>query len=605
MRWDWDTPIIISPFSHTRLYIAAQRLYRSDDRGDTWTPVSPDLTRQLDRNRMKIMDRVWSIDAVAKNASTSFYGNIVALAESPKTEGLLYVGTDDGLVQVSEDGGKNWRRQEKFTGVPDLTYVSYLTASQHDDKVVYGVFENHKMGDFKPYVLRSNDRGRSWVSIAGDLPVRGEVHALAEDPVDPKLLFVGTEFGVFVTRDGGAHWVRMKSGLPTIAVRDLAIQARENDLVLATFGRSFYVLDDYSALRNVVSDEKTLGAEAAIFPVKPALMYVQDSPMGGRDQAEQGDSYWVAKNPPFGATIGYWIKKDYKSQKDKRRESEAEIAKKGGDTFYPSWDSLRAEEREEEPSVWLIVSDKDGNVVRRLPAETSAGYHRATWDLTYPATNPASLEARDPDRYDSSPVAPRVVPGTYQATLAKRVGGTLTSVAGPVNFECKPLGWGTLVAEDEASVLAFQRRTAQLQRAVFGAQRILGEAQNRVALLKKALEDTPAADATLMDRARALDARLKDIDFTLNGDSYKASHNEATPPSIADRVNQVVYGQWATTSEPTATHKRGYEIAAQQFGPLLEQLRGLVDGDLRSLETAAEKAGAPWTPGRLPEWKPE
>src|SRR5262249_13097533 len=150
------------PHSHTRLYMASQRLYRSDDRGDTWETVSPDLTRQLDRNRMKMMDRVWSVDAVAKNASTSFYGNCVSLSESPKQEGLLYVGTDDGLIQVSEDAGKTWRKQERFPGVPELSYVQRLEASSHDANVVYATFNNHKMGDFKPYVLRSGDRGKSW-----------------------------------------------------------------------------------------------------------------------------------------------------------------------------------------------------------------------------------------------------------------------------------------------------------------------------------------------------------------------------------------------------------------------------------------------------------
>ncbi|MFI5371301.1 MAG: WD40/YVTN/BNR-like repeat-containing protein [Candidatus Eisenbacteria bacterium] len=604
-RWNWDAPYIISPHSHTRLYLASQRLYRSDDRGDTWTAVSADLTRQVDRNKLKMMGRVWSVDAVAKNASTSFYGNCVALCESPRVEGLLYVGTDDGLVQVSEDGGKSWRKQDKFAGVPDLSYVSRLEASQHADNVVYASFDNHKMGDFKPYVLRSNDRGRSWTSITGDLPARGEVHCLAEDPVDPQLLFAGTEFGLWVTRDGGKHWVRMKNGLPTISVRDLAVQKRENDLVLATFGRSFYVLDDYTPLRNAVSDDKTLGSEGAIFPIKPAVMYVPSTPMGSRDQAEQGDSYYVAKNPPFGAVFSYWLKDGYKSMKDKRHETEAEIEKKGGDTFYPSWDTLRAEEREEEPSVVLVVSDAEGNVIRRIPAAADAGLHRVAWDFTYPPANPATLEAIDPDRYDSPPTGPRVVPGHYQVALVKRIGGKLTTVAGPNGFDCQPLGVATLPAHDDGAVLAFQRKTARLQRAVYGAQRVLGEAQNQVALLKKAFEDTPGVDPALMDRARWIEGRLKDIDVALNGDALKAARNEPTPPSIADRVNQVVYGQWGTTTEPTATHKHGYDLAAQDFAPVLDQLRDLVDRDLRTLEAAAEHAGAPWTPGRLPEWKPE
>ena len=195
LRWNWDSPLLISPHSPTRVYFAANRLFRSDDRGSTWTPISPDLTRQIDRNALKVMGKVWGPDAVAKSQSTSIFGNIVSLDESVKARDLLYAGTDDGLVQVSEDGGATWRKEEKFPGVPDMTYVSDLFASTHDANVVYAAFNNHKMGDFKPYLLRSADKGRTWTSIAGDLPARGSTWTFMEDPVDRDLWFVGTEFG--------------------------------------------------------------------------------------------------------------------------------------------------------------------------------------------------------------------------------------------------------------------------------------------------------------------------------------------------------------------------------------------------------------------------
>ncbi|MGH9826778.1 MAG: glycosyl hydrolase, partial [Blastocatellia bacterium] len=249
MRWNWDSPIIVSPHSHTRLYFASNKLFRSDDRGNTWKLVSPDLTRQIDPNTLPIMGRIWGPDAVAKGESTSFYGNATAIAESPVKEGLLYVGTDDGLIQVSEDGGGAWRKVEKFPGVPDMSYVTKVKPSSHDANTVYAAFDNHKNGDFAPYVLKSTDRGQSWTSIKGDLPANGSVLAFAEDPVDPNLLFAGTEFGLFFTTNGGQSWIQLKGGMPLIAVHDLAIQKRENDLVVATFGRGFYILDDYSALR--------------------------------------------------------------------------------------------------------------------------------------------------------------------------------------------------------------------------------------------------------------------------------------------------------------------------------------------------------------------
>ncbi|HEX6200128.1 MAG TPA: glycosyl hydrolase, partial [Thermoanaerobaculia bacterium] len=306
LKWNWDSPLIISPHSKTRLYFGANRLFRSEDRGSSWRPVSPDLTRKIDRNQLPVMGRIWSIDAVAKNASTSFYGNIVALSESPLVEDLLYVGTDDGLVQVSEDGGGSWREVGTFPGVPERTYVSRLEASRHDPDTVYAAFDNHKMGDFKPYVRESTDRGRTWTSIAGDLPERGTVYALAQDAEDADLLFAGTEFGVFFTPDGGGKWIQLKGGMPTIAVRDLAIQDRETDLVAGTFGRGFWVLDDYSPLRDLTQER--LEAEAVLYPVEDPWVYMPGyTPLGIRGPGFQGASYFTAPNPPFGAVFTYYL----------------------------------------------------------------------------------------------------------------------------------------------------------------------------------------------------------------------------------------------------------------------------------------------------------
>ena len=224
LRWNWDSPLVLSPHANTRLYFAANKLFRSDDRGDSWKAISGDLTRQLDRDKLPVMGKIQGPEAVSKHLSTSFYGNCTALAESPKKEGLLFAGTDDGLIQVTEDAGANWRKIDKFPAVPERTFVTRLLASQHDANVVYAAFDNHKMGDFTPYLLRSSDAGKSWATIADDLPRRGSVYAIAEDHVDPNLLFAGTEFGLYASVDGGKKWQRLKAGLPTILVKDLAIQ---------------------------------------------------------------------------------------------------------------------------------------------------------------------------------------------------------------------------------------------------------------------------------------------------------------------------------------------------------------------------------------------
>jgi photosystem II stability/assembly factor-like uncharacterized protein len=606
LRWNWDSPLIISPHQGKRLYFAANRLYRSDDRGDTWRAVSPDLTRQIDRNQLKVMGRVWSVDSVSKNASTSFYGNIVALAESKKKDGLLAVGTDDGLIQVSEDGGGAWRKIESFSGVPDRSYVSRVVFSQHDASTMFATFDNHKMGDFKPYVLASTDLGRSWRSIAGNLPERGTVYALVQDHVKPDLLFVGTEFGVFFTVDGGKKWVRLKGGMPTIQVRDLAIQERENDLVAATFGRGFYILDDYTPLRT--ASEEALGKEAALYPIKKAWVFVESSPYGiPKDKAFNGDSYYTAPNPPNGAVFTYYLKDELKTRAKTRQEAEKEKQKKGEDTPYPGWDELRREDREEAPTVLLTVTDEDGQVVRRLTGTAKAGFNRITWDLRYPAADPTNLSPQPPDPWDTPVVGPLAAPGKYRVTLEKRVEGKILPLAGPETFETAPLGGGgtPLSASDRDKLLAFQQKTARLQRAVMGTLRTADEAQSRIDHLKRALADTPAADPKLQDDVRAIEARLKEIRVSLTGDATIARRSEPTPPSIVNRVDQIVSGHWFATTGATETHRRNYEIAAEQFGPVLEKLRGLVTYDLTRLETAAEAAGAPWTPGRVPTWKPE
>ncbi|HMM36207.1 MAG TPA: glycosyl hydrolase, partial [Thermoanaerobaculia bacterium] len=222
--------------------------------------------------------------------------------------------------------------------------------------------------------LRSADRGKTWVSVAGDLPVRGTVYTVAEDPGRPGLLFCGTEFGLFFSHDGGKRWVQLKGGMPVINVRDLAIQEREGALVAATFGRGFRVLDDLTPLR--LATPETLAKEAVLFPVRDAWAYIPRVPYGLKGKAFLGESYYAAENPPFGAVFTTYLKDELKGRKKARQEAEKEKAKKGEDVFYPTWEELRAEDREEEPMLLLTVTDEAGSVVRRLTAPAKAGFAR-------------------------------------------------------------------------------------------------------------------------------------------------------------------------------------------------------------------------------------
>jgi photosystem II stability/assembly factor-like uncharacterized protein len=601
LRFNWDAPLLISPHSHTRLYMGAHRLFRSDDRGDSWQAVSPDLTRQIDRNKLKVMGKVWSIDAVAKNASTAFYGNLSALTESPVKEGLIYVGTDDGLVQVSEDGGAHWRKIEHLPGVADDAYVSRLEASRFDPGTVFAAFDNHKVGDFKPYLFKSTDRGATWSSIAGDLPARGTVYALAQDHVERDLLFAGTEFGLFFTRDGGKKWLKLTGGMPTIAVFDICIQRRENDLVLATFGRGFYVLDDYSPLRQL--SPKALEQPALLLPVKKVWLYYQSYPLGLPNQSFQGAGYFLAPNPPYGATFTYYLKEDLKSRKKLRQEAEKKLDKEGGVLSYPNWSELRAEEREPEPAIVWTVADQDGHVIRRGTGPASAGLHRVAWDLTFAPANPVRAEPTERDVFGPGPTGPTVVPGTYKVSLAKQVDGALTPLGEAQTFAVEPLGMAGLASPDRAAALAFQQKAANLQRAVLGAARAAEEAEHDLDLITRALQVTPRADAKLIAEAYNQRQRLQDLNEKLTGDRVVAEHNEPTAPSIVERMDRSL--QWGGSAAPTKTQEDSYRFAADAFTPVLRDLRQLIEVDLRKLEDQMESAGAPWTPGRVPVWRPE
>jgi hypothetical protein len=270
------------------------------------------------------------------------YGQLTTIAESPIDENILYAGTDDGLIHITADGGKNWTKIDNIPGVPERTYVNQIIASSKNKNVAYVAFNHHRYGDFKPYLFKTTDGGRSWLPIQNNLPARGTVYCIAEDHVNANLLFAGTEFGVYFSVDGGGSWTQLKGGLPTISIKDMEIQKRENDLVLATFGRGYYVMDDYSPLRNITKE--SLQKTAFIAPIKKAWMYLESTPLGVREKGFQGESYWNAPNPKPGAVFTYYLKNDIKTLKEKRQIAENDKIKKGEAPYYPTIDSLRMED---------------------------------------------------------------------------------------------------------------------------------------------------------------------------------------------------------------------------------------------------------------------
>ncbi len=598
-RWNWDSPILISPHDPARLYFASQRVWRSDNRGDSWRPISEDLSRGRDRLKMPMMGRVWSYDAAWDLWAMSNYANVTSLAESPHAEGLIYAGTDDGLVQVTEDGGENWRMIDSLPGVPAESFVNDLKADLHDVDTVYVALDNHKTGDFAPYLLKSTDRGATWTSIAGDpddggLPARHLVWRLVQDHEEPNLLFAGTEFGVFFSVTGGGKWIKLEGGVPNIPFRDLAIQKRENDLVGATFGRSFYILDDYSPLRQV--SEEMLEQEAKLFGVKDAWWYIEKRPLGRGQKATQGADFFTAPNPPFGAVFTYYLRDGLKTRKQARREQEKEIAKEGGDTPYPGWDALREEAREEDPAMLLTVRDALGDVVRRIEGPVEAGFHRVAWDLRYP-----TAEAWNPDGGDGffRPVGVLAAPGTYSVSLAKRHDGTVTAIGEPESFEVKPLRDPVLPGMQPAEMVAALREINELRRGISAATAVIEEAETKLGAMREVLMRSTVGDTALDDEVRALGHRLADLKEALDGNQQKDDIGEPSPPSVAGRLGTVIMANRLSAYGPTPHHLENFRIAREDFAAIREGLNRLIEADLPALEKKLEAAGVPWTPGRV------
>ena len=587
-RWNWDAPLVISTHDNKRLYFSANKVFKSDDQGNTWAAISEDLTRQLNRNEMEVMGEIQRPEVVMKNKSTTIFGNIVAFTESPKNEKLLYAGTDDGLIQITTDGGTNWSKKSTFTNVPDMTYVNMLLASSHDENVVYAVFNNHKKGDFKPYVMKSTNKGESWTSIVSNLPERGSVYSIAEDHVDPNLLFAGTEFGVFFTIDGGANWVQLKSGLPTVAIRDIAIQQRENDLVLASFGRGFYVLDDYSALRNL--SKENLNKSAYIFPIKTALEYIPTSPLGGRGAGSQGEAFFVAENPEFGVNIRYYLKSVESTLKEDR------IEKMKTDNNYPSHDELFEEDNEEKAYLLFVIKDDAGNEVRKIKTSAKEGIHSINWNLRYTTTSPIQLALSKPGRYSNADEGPLVLPGNYSVEFYLCDNGVVTKQGNSQSFKVKPLENSSLARQTKESI-AFKTKIAELSRQYNGTTKQLYDMSKKLKYIKRAAQTYPNADLAWLKEIKVLELLIIEAKYKMNGESHLSKRDVETLPGIGSRIGVVVYQTWYSTSNPTTTHTEQYEIAKEDYDVLKVNVLA-IKNRVAVIEELMNVKGIPYTPTR-------
>jgi photosystem II stability/assembly factor-like uncharacterized protein len=598
-RWNWDAPLIISNFANSRLYFCANRVFRSDDYGNSWKTISPDLSSGVDRNKLPVMGKVWSMDAVAKNQSTTVYGNITAFNESPKNENLLFAGTDDGLLHVSTDGGSNWTKSAALANVPAGTKCQNIIPSQHDENVVYATFNNQRNGDFKPYLLKSTDKGKTWTSISNNLPERGTAYCLAEDHKNPNLLFAGTEFGVFVSLNGGQKWVQMKNGLPTICVPDMCIQKRENDLVIATFGRGFYVLDDYSPLQTMKQED--FEKPATIFPIKDGLVFIQSQPLGHKGKSFQGESFFTAENPSLGATITYYLKSDYKTIKEKRKDIEKEKIKNNQPVYYPSIDSIRIEDKEEAPYVMMLISDEQGNVVRKLKQSAKRGMYRVTWDGRMAKTSPVTFYTPDPDNpYEGDDQGSLVIPGKYSASLSLvKSDGSLEKLCEPVAFNIVSLNNASLPVTDKAALNAFYIKLADFRKIVLGTESYKSEMRNRIKYIKTGLQQSQGNNLSLLADVKQIEKKLDEVDLEMDGDASLAKREFETLPGLVGQIENIVSNLYGTTAMHSKTYEESFDRVKKKFVVVYKQVKE-IDDALRAVEKKSDSTGLPYTPGRLP-----
>jgi photosystem II stability/assembly factor-like uncharacterized protein len=596
-RYNWDAPILISPHKSSTLFFGTQRVWKSDDYGDTWTAISSDLTRNEQRTRQPLMGRTWSFDASWDLYAMSSFNTVTSLSQSPLVEGLMYAGTDDGLIQVTENGGQSWRRIDKLPGVPDRFFVNDIKADLHDPDVVYVVVDDHKSGDFSPYLLKSENRGRSWKSISSNLPARHILWRIVQDHEKPGLMFLGTEFGVFFTVNGGGQWTKLKGGAPNIPFRDLVIQTRENDLVGATFGRSFYILDDYSPLREVSTS--MLKSESVLFPVRKAFWYVPKRPLGCGDpgcQGSQGDSYYVAPNPDFGATFSYYLPDGLKTRQETRREKEKEREKQNQNVVFADWDDVLMEQREDEPAILFTVTDSEGSVVRQIEGPVEAGFHRVSWNLRYPPLQAwAPQEAPEEDQDEGLGVL--VAPGTYSVSMQRRLDGVLTDLEQSQRFDVVSIREPTFAGSTQEQRVIFETQIDELIRASQGTVKAVDAIIAELDAVKEVLERS-TADASLYEIANSLKQRLTVERERLNGNATREIFKDQAGVTLGERIWHARFDPGSSAYGPTPEQRESLQIGRALYDDVTEQLSALIDVEYAGLKEALDAARVPWTPGR-------
>lgn len=564
LRYNWSVPIVISPHDHNTVYFGSQYLYRSTNRGDAWEQLGGDMTRSLDRNKLPLMGKTWPDNAVARHAGTAAFGNISTIDESRLRKGLIYVGTDDGLIQVTRDGGVTWNKIAKFPGVPDMTYVSRVVASASSEGTVYATFDGHRSNDFKAYVLKSTDYGKTWTSIASNLPM-SSVQVIREHPRAASLLFAGNEIGAYYSGNGGRSWSKLQYNLPTVPVHDIRIHPRENDVIIGTHGRGIFIIDDITPLEKLAEADRS-SQPMYLFAVKPTTLFNYNGsiPGGLRGAGALGERSFSAPNPPFGATLTYYVK-----------------------------DSLPKGR-----TLTLAIFDSTNKRIRDLTVNTKKGLHRTTWDLRLaaPYFNPRT------GGNNRQPQGAFVLPGRYTARLALSGRGDsvmATSVETAVVVNPDPLV--QLTAAEYRALHDMRLRAASQQARVQGVVRTAEQLKDQLTEVKNALKNLTGTDS-ISRQVTALDRDVDDILEKVRGRQDQAEGDaddkNRFKPSIQERVNGVANEIGDVTSPPTQLQRETLDSGMKDLEAQVARLNTILTTRAPALNRALDAAGVPWTFGR-------
>ena len=584
-RFNWDSPILVSPHNPKRLYFASQRVWKSEDRGDSWEAISKDLTKNIERISTPFFEKKQKWDNAWDLYAMSNYSTITSISESPVKEGLLYIGTDDGIIQITEDGGLNWEKINfnKINGLPNTAFVNDIKADLFNENIVYAVFDNHKYGDYKPYLFKSINKGKTWKNIASELPEKTLLWRIVQDHIDGDLMFLASEFGVYFTNNQGEKWQQLNNGIPNISVRDIAVQKTEDDLILGTFGRGIYILDDYSSLRSFNASK--IKEEAVLFQPKDAYWYKQKRVLGGRRKAAQGDNYFVADNPPFGVNFTYYLKEKYTTKKDKRIKLEKKAETDNKELSIPNWKILEDEKNELEPKLWLFVYSNQNEIIRKIKANNIEGFNRINWDLNSESTNTISYKNLNND--DSGPL---VTPGKYSAQLYKQIEGEFSSITDKINFNIQPLRQGALVETPYKTTVKFWQDVNQLRNKAYELTNDIKETEKQVNIMLKSYERAKYTDTTLHSNLLNIREKILNLKQKVGGSKVRSEIGEQNDyPRMRDYL-------WAasgsSTYGPTKMHQKSLANAETIFLEINSEF-SIIKGLIKPLFIQLKKIKAP------------